>query len=1145
MKNDDLYGRNGSNSGTPNSRLNRKSSISSDQTESFRMIDIDVKKAKKDIDDIFSYTKDKLNGNSKDFSSSMDDIFKRATTQSDQFFKNMDTKIDQLFNSVNSQMDKLERRASDLGETIAVELSGGYNTAYDQLDARHKQSISNRLKEEQKLAKDISKLYEDTFANKSSTQSSILNSISNSMNNNTSTNGGNGIVPPNINNQSTSFKSFALGELKTGIIDAILTGGKEFIDIWIRRFEAGMNRIVDTYEDTFHNVSVLTDTSQKSYMQMQDNIVDYLNENNYHNAIRTSEVMQNMHDAVMQGITNAGEAQNIALENSITKAINPFINVTTDAYQDMQMSLGSDFVNSANAIVKAVNDGTTGTTRFISKNIDDMLTQFEPVILNAKSEQFDKQFAEMAADLEAAVASGAMTSQQAEEYKQSVYSMTNNPYNTITNSNDISLVRSMLDSLQNGDFENQNIEGMLKTLAENDEKLYEGTQSAFARDIVRSNIGSDRTSIWQDSDALNEVTKIINDKNSGDYEDALTSLTKGLEDTYTNLWQKDTGAENDMLFAAKFKQQYPDAFAILTSMLSVLKTIAISIGSQALLNVGGKLFGKFGSKIISKITNTKVFQKGANLFKNAFKSGSDDMAKAAGKAATNYSDDVLRSASKAASSSADDMAKAAASSSADDMTKAAASYGDDVLKAAGSGSKATGILSKIGSIASKASGPLTALGFVIDGFQGFGKSEDWYGDNSAGSKAKSTLGAIAGGSGPGVGQGSVGSVALNAGSNALKWGSVGGMVGGPLGLAIGAGAGLVTGLVGGERMGDFFGGIGNFIKKTPQIQFLGKEFKTLKDNISSLGRELKDVWTDDNLNFGEKIGASFGTAKASIEDTFKDTFSNIKEAFDNSFLPDMVDGLKSFGSKALDILGGAKDKVVEFGKGVKDEFNKFTDNPIDYVKEKGKGALDALGDFGKGALDKLGDAKDGFINFFKNMGKASSDAEKKAKEKDKKESKGSHASGLNYVPYDGYQAILHKGETVFNRTASNIISQFMGLTGTSNSVNTSAINNIVKTLIKNDPKSYATTASEVDTNNKLAKVSEELLNKDSAIQQTFDTTNLEKAIYAIGDRIVSAITNQSKNNNTSIVDRSSGTVNVRFGNPSSSDSDLTLSELPV
>lgn len=1130
MKNNDLYGRKGSSSGTPNSRLRDKSSISADQTESFKMIDIDVKKTKKDIDDIFSHTKDRLKDNSKEFSSSTEEIFKKASSQSDRFFKDVNTKIDQLFSTVNSQIDKLEKRVSDMGMTIAEEIATGYDLAYDSADTRHKRSIANRLKEEQKLAQNVGKMYEESLSNNPN-----INAMVDSVNkateeakrqkkekDNTIYSAGDVLTDPDARGINTEAY---MNGLKTAIVGAIIDGGKQFVNIWINRFESGMRRIVDTYEDTFHNVSVLTDTSQKAYRQMQDEIQSYLKDNNLNNAIRISDVMQSMHDAVMQGITNAGEAQNIALENSITKAINPFINVTTDAYLDMQMSLGSDFVNSANAIVKAVNDGTAGTTRFISKNIDDMLTQFEPVILNAKSEQFDKRFAEMASDLEAAIASGAMTSQQAEEYKQSVYSMTNDPYNTITNSSDISLVRSMLDSLQNDDFENQNIEGMLKTLAENDQKLYEGTQDAFSRSIVRSNIGSNRTSIWQDSDALNEITKIINDKNSGDYEDALNSLTKGLENTYTNLWQKDTGAENNMTDIAQFEQQYPDAFKILKSIASTLTSILVAIGGNFIANKFVGKFGNgntkalfdmfkgdvkangfkstvkeyakvFGDDVVSKFKNSKIFEKGSNLFSKVFKNGADDVA------------------------------------------KATTSYGDDLLKAAGTGaSKSSGILSKLGSVASKASGPLSALGFVIDGISGFTKSDDWYGDNSAESKTKSILGSLLGGSGQGVGQESAGSVALNAGSNALKWGSLGLAVGGPLGAGIGAAAGGIAGLIGGERLGDLMG-------KLPGVSMIGKTFDTLKENISSLGGELKDVWSDDNLKLSEKLGASFGTVKASITDTFKDTLSNIKEAYDESFITDMVDGLKSFGDKAVDVLGNAKDKFVEFGKDMKDEFNKFTDDPIDYIKEKGKNALDSIKDFGKSAWDTLGDAKDSVVNFFKDMGSASDKYENKAKEADKKEnqSKGSHASGLNYVPYDGYVASLHKGETVFNRTASNIISQFMGLTGTSNSVNTARI---IKTLISNDKNINATTATDkADFGNRIAKVSEKLFNGNNAIQQNFDTTNLEKAIYAIGDKIVTAISNQSKNKNREIVDRNTGTVNINFGNQNKSV-DLSMAELPV
>jgi hypothetical protein len=32
---------------------------------------------------------------------------------------------------------------------------------------------------------------------------------------------------------------------------------------------------------------------------------------------------------------------------------------------------------------------------------------------------------------------------------------------------------------------------------------------------------------------------------------------------------------------------------------------------------------------------------------------------------------------------------------------------------------------------------------------------------------------------------------------------------------------------------------------------------------------------------------------------------------------------------------------------------------------------------------------------------------------------GSHANGLNYVPFDGYRAILHQGESVLTRQEAN------------------------------------------------------------------------------------------------------------------------------
>lgn len=1131
MKNDDLYRRNGSNSGTPNSRLNKKSSISSDQTESFRMIDIDVKKAKKDIDDIFSYTKDRLKDNSKEFSSSSDDIFKKASSQSDQFFKDLSTKIDQLFNTVNSQIDKLERRASDMGMTIAEEVAAGYDLAYDSADLRHKRSIANRLKEEQKLARNIGKMYEESLSNNPN-----INAMVDSVNKATEEakrqkkEKDNTIysardVLTDSDARGINTEAYMNG-LKTAIVGAIIDGGKQFVNIWINRFESGMRRIVDTYEDTFHNVSVLTDTSQKAYRQMQDEIQSYLKDNNLNNAIRISDAMQSVHDAVMQGITNAGEAQNIALEDSISKSINPFLDTTSEAYKDLQSQLDSIVMNGLNGVVKAVNDNV-GQTRFVSKNLNDMIDAFEPVIQNARDEKMTNDLADLASLIESRLASGeietlAEAQRQYEFGKQSLQQ-----YDILSNGTVVEQqsVINALNKMQEQGISNTEdnaieISKIFSDEFNNINKMYaqQNQGNLLSGSIRNTELG---TSVFSyNTEAQTQ------DIDRSDTVQAFKELTGNLEDTYTNLWQKDTGAENNMTDIAQFEQQYPDAFKILKSIASTLSQILAAIAGNFIAN---KFVGKFGSgsntgslfdmfksdvksngfkktikdyaktfgdDVVSKFKNSKIFEKGSNLFSKVFKNGADDVA------------------------------------------KAATSYGDDVLKAAGAGaSKSTGILSKLGSAASKASGPLAALGFVIDGISGFTKSNDWYGDNSAESKTKSILGSLLGGSGQGVGQESAGSVALNAGSNALKWGSLGLAVGGPLGAGIGAAAGGIAGLIGGERLGDLMG-------KLPGVSMIGKTFDTLKENISSLGGELKDVWSDDNLKLSEKLGASFGTVKASITDTFKDTLSNIKEAYDESFITDMVDGLKSFGDKAVDVLGNAKDKFIEFGKDMKDEFNKFTDDPIDYIKEKGKNALDSIKDFGKSAWDTLGDAKDSVVNFFKDMGSASDKYENKAKEADKKEnqSKGSHASGLNYVPYDGYVASLHKGETVFNRTASNIISQFMGLTGTSNSVNTARI---IKTLISNDKNINATTATDkADFGNRIAKVSEKLFNGNNAIQQNFDTTNLEKAIYAIGDKIVTAISNQSKNRNREIVDRNTGTVNVNFGNRNKSV-DLSMAELPV
>ena len=1101
MKKDDLYGRNGSNSSTPNSRSKGLSSVSSNQTESFKMFDINVKEVKKDIDDIFSHTKDRLKTNSKNFESSIDDIFKKASDRTDRYFKDVDTKIDQMFSSIEDRITKTERRLNEFGESVSQNISSSYDKAYSSIDNTHKRSVENRIKEEQKLADAVGKAYSSAF------NTDYLNDLIDKANE--ASKKKKDKDEDEKENIVYKFSKVLKDEDKRGInieaykkltregiIDAIIAGGKEFTSIWMRRFEQGMDRIVNTYNETYHEVSVLTGTNQKDYREMQDSMKRYLKDNNLNSVIRISDVMKELHSAVKSGITDSAEAQTVAMQNSITKAINPFIDVTADSYKDMQLALGEKFVDSTNGIVKSV-DKVAGQTRFVSKNINDMLEQFQPVIMNAKNDFVEKNMTETMSMIESLLSSGDITTEMANQMKQDAYNLMYNQYGMLSSGN-VSDILKVTEINKQGINVDENMTGALKAAYEpliGIAKSFENS-SALGKSIGGTEYGfGNRREIelllGLNKESLNKA--VDKAKETENPSDSQKSLISKIEDTFTNLFKKDTWAENAGLQGAQFEQQFPDGFKVMKSMLSELKAIT------------GLIAGNF---IANKLLDGRdSFKNGsARAFIDMFKDdvGKKGFMKSVKEYAKVFGDDVLNKfkGSKIGS-------------------KFFKNNTDDVLKAS----------SKLSKIAGKLAGPLAALGFLYDSISGSSNSEDWYGSNSESNKSKASIGSMIAGNGKGVGEGSFGEVVGNAGSNALKWGSAGAALGSVIpglgtlvgGLA-GAGIGGITGLIGGKR-------IGEVVSKIPTLNFIGKEINTAKEGAVELFGELSDVWNDSSLSFGDKIGSTFGTVGASITDAFKDTFDNIKSSYDESFIPDMINGFKDFGSKAKDVLS-------DINKG----FDEFMDNPIEFIKEKGSKALNSLSDLGSKAIDKLEDAKDSVLNFFKDISDSSKSAYKKASKSDeikRNNSKGSHASGLNYVPYDGYEAILHKGESVFNAKASKTINDLFGITATSVSgVSKDRLRNELKATISNEKQKLNNTESKL----KGSRVREVLKTND--IRENFDTSDLERAIYAIGDKIVSAINKQGIGNKQDIIDRRTGTVNVGF--KSLGDySDPTIADLPV
>ena len=1048
MKKDDMY--NGSNSTTPNN--NKRSSISSNKTSSFKMIDIDVKQARKDVDSIFSYTSKRLNENSKQFRKESKTLFDEVSKQSEEFFDRMESRINDIFNN-SENINNFSNNMSDATQKSADNMRSQYNKVFKDIDDAHKRSIDNRKAREEEYLRSIVQGAKDSYDN-------INNmSIRSKENKNTST-------------EDESGKDFTKN-LKNGIITAIVEGGKELISIWGDRFEQGIQRIVTTYENTYHEVSLMTGLNQSTYKSFQDETLSFLRDNNLDNVIRISDVMNEMRNAVVSGITDAGDAQNIALQNSITKAINPFIDTQSDAYQDLQISLGQKFIDGTNGIVEAVNQNV-GQTRFVSKNLNNMLEAFEPVLQNARDENMSNQLADLAASLEAEVKSGRITSDEAQN-RLAYAENSMKQYDILQNGSvaEIASLTKTLDEMNRLGIKN-NEENAIKVGSMMSDNM--GEFNEYYSKLNKGNLlgGSILNTELGTNIFAYDTSKQVENTGNTSVEDAQKSLIENISDTFTSLYKKESTAENMMTGVAQFQQTYPDAYKILQKMVGLLTTIAISP------------FIKDGF---------------SSLIKNGKNSGLFDNAKALGQM---FKEDVAKDGLR------------------NTATTYAKTFGPELLNTIKTGigqsglangaMSATGTAGTIAKLATGASA-LVGIGMSLkDAVGGFKKSTEWFGENAdIGDKMSSTIGGILGGTGKGIGQdgATAGGVAKNTLGNTAKGAAIGFAVGGPLGAAIGGGAGALLGLIGGERIAkaaDTLGealadGVKTTLEANPITNIMGKQFNAIKDNFKQTTSEIGELWNDEDKSLADKIGGTFGYLKQGFKDTQKELIESIGKGIEDSFVGKGYEAIKNFGSK------------------ITDEFKKFKTDPVKYITEGFNKSKEKVTEFAKSVGEKISSIWDSTKKFFSDMSESAKEAEKQAKKTDqkddKKESSGSHASGLNYVPYDGYNAKLHRGETIFNKEASKQIANVLGIFGTSTKKLDSSV------VSQNSAKIIAIPYQ--------SSIEKGLLSNDSNNKNMLDTSNLESAIYAIGDKIVKAIESNSKSSsNNDIVDTKTGTVNVKF-----------------
>ena len=325
-------------------------------------------------------------------------------------------------------------------------------------------------------------------------------------------------------------------------------------------------------------------------------------------------------------------------------------------------------------------------------------------------------------------------------------------------------------------------------------------------------------------------------------------------------------------------------------------------------------------------------------------------------------------------------------------------------------SKAGGFLSKAGgfltnpAVLSKlnAAGAIAFLGY--DAYEGADKAKDWLGDDSTGSKVAAGIGGALGGTGPGLlDEGSATDKAINIAEGAMKGAMIGSIIPG-VGTAVGAVVGGTLSAVGGENIAKFASDLGTAISDGwnsftewggNAIDSIGTKFNNTWDSIGKWG---STTWDSLTTSIQDKIN-SIGEFMNSTWDSTINFFSGIFQGF--------FDGIKSKFAWIIDPIRKVYDKITGNDNkkpggtpGIPREKNIF-DKAKDALKDT------TVGRIATGVADTVG-------SFFGGDKSTNSATSAESSTPNSIQPDGSHAHGLNYVPFDGYLAELHKGEAVLN-----------------------------------------------------------------------------------------------------------------------------------
>lgn len=185
------------------------------------------------------------------------------------------------------------------------------------------------------------------------------------------------------------------------------------------------------------------------------------------------------------------------------------------------------------------------------------------------------------------------------------------------------------------------------------------------------------------------------------------------------------------------------------------------------------------------------------------------------------------------------------------------------------------------------------------------------------------------------------------------------------------------------------------------------------EDIGQWGSDLIDKATtavtgfvDTVINFFKELPGKIGDWLVSVVEKIKQWGSDMKQKaieIGTKFKDTLVNFFKNLPSNIMGFLKSIPEKVTSIGKSLKEAGKNILNKLWDGLKSVGEGIMGWF----QGFVDKIKSFVSGIVDGFKSVVSGADDAKKASESVN-----GSHALGLDYVPYNGYIAELHKGERV-------------------------------------------------------------------------------------------------------------------------------------